>query len=110
MALTPDQVSLLEALRGEEGPRIFIEDVLGERMDSQQLPLVTAFGKNRRISCKSGHSCGKDWAFGRLALWYHCTHYPSITITTAPTDRQVRHVMWGEIRAAYRKAKGKSVV
>lgn len=104
-ALTPDQRAFLDALRGPKGPRIFFEQVLGEKLDEQQYAVLDAFASSRRVSVKSGHSCGKDWLFARLALWFHCTHYPSIVVTTAPTDRQVRHVIWGEIRAAYRKAK-----
>lgn len=49
-------------------------------------------------------NCGKDWLAARAALWFHCTHFPSIVVTTGPTDRQVRKVVWGEIHAAHRQA------
>jgi len=48
---------------------------------------------------------GKDFLAARLALWYKIVHQPSIVVTTGPTDRQVQHIVWGEIRAAYRKAR-----
>jgi len=32
-------------------------------------------------------------------------HHPSIVITTAPTDRQVRGILWKEIRAAHARSR-----
>lgn len=89
----------------ERGGRFFIEQVLGETLDEQQIPLVEEFDKHRYIVVPSGHSCGKDYLCARLALRYHVKHYPSIVITTGPTARQVEQIVWGEIRAAYKKAK-----
>ena len=100
-----DQAELMRLLRGPEGPRIFIEKILGETLDEQQIPVCDAFAVSRRVAVKSGHSAGKDWLAARLALWFHCTHYPSVVITTAPTERQVKHVLWGELRTAYAKSK-----
>ncbi len=54
---------------------------------------------------KSGHSCGKDWLAARLALWFHVAYYPSKVIVTGPTERQVRQIVWGEIKAAYQGAR-----
>lgn len=86
-------------------PRFFLEEVLGVKLDEQQIPIVEAFAASRRISVKSGHSCGKDYLSPRLGLWFWLTHQPCIVVTTGPTDRQVRRVVWGELRAAYKAAK-----
>lgn len=98
-----DEELVYEKIR--TSPRYFIEEILGDRLDEQQIPIVDEFAKTRRMAVKSGHSCGKDWLAGRLALWFHVAHYPSIVVTTGPTDRQVKLATWGEIRAAYKKSK-----
>jgi hypothetical protein len=88
-----------------KGARFFIEQVLGETLDEQQKPIVDEFDQHRSIVVTSGHSSGKDFLAARLALRYHVTFYPSIVITTGPSQRQVEQIVWGEIRAAYKKAK-----
>lgn len=52
---------------------------------------------------RSCNSAGKSWGAGRVAIWFLACHYPSIVITTAPTDRQVQN-FWKEIRLAHAKA------
>jgi len=50
----------------------------------------------------SGHAQSKDYLFGRMPLWYMEAYGPSICLMTAPTDRQVKHVMWAELSSAYK--------
>ena len=40
---------------------------------------------------------GKDFISGVLAPWFLYSFPNSVVITTAPTDRQVEKVVWGEI-------------
>ena len=40
-----------------------------------------------------------------MGLWFHYTHYPSLVVITGPTDRQVKNIVWGEIKAAWNNAK-----
>lgn len=42
-------------------------------------------------------------------MWFLKTFVPSIVITTAPTDRQVRRILWREIHAAYNRAKARGI-
>jgi len=100
--ITPSERELYDLIAA--GPRTFIEGYLGEHPDPQQCQILDAIAGSRRVAVKSGHSCGKDWMAARIALWFHCTHAPGIVVTTGPTDRQVRKVVWGEIHAAYRQA------
>ncbi|MBW8002609.1 MAG: hypothetical protein FVQ80_11410 [Planctomycetes bacterium] len=62
-------------------------------------------GENDDVSCKSGHGAGKSALAAALALWFKYSYTPSIVLTTAPTERQVKEVLWREIR--YRKMKSK---
>jgi len=49
------------------------------------------------VSVASGHALGKDYIASCLILWFLLTHIPSIVLATAPTQRQVQKVIWGEL-------------
>lgn len=61
----------------------------------------TAIKEHKPIYCGSGHAMGKDFVGGCLANWGLDTMVPSKVILTAPTDRQVKHIMWAETLARY---------
>ena len=57
------------------------------------------------MAVKSGNGLGKGYCAAVAVLWYlHC-HNPAIVLSTAPTFRQVRHILWRQIRRLYRPAK-----
>lgn len=41
----------------------------------------------------------------RIVAWFLKTYQPSIVLTTAPTDRQVRRILWKEIHVCAQRAK-----
>ena len=87
-------------------PLAFCEDVLGgERPWSRQAEVLEAVRDHRRTAVRSGHGVGKSWTVARLALWWLYTRPRSAVITTAPTERQVREVIWREIARAYRASR-----
>lgn len=94
----------------QQKPQIYFRDVLGvEHIWRLQDELLDACPKSisehKHIYVGSGHSLGKDWVCGGIGLWFlHC-YSPSIVIETAPTDRQVKKVMWGETLAHWNKRK-----
>ena len=49
----------------------------------------------------SGHAQSKDYLFGRMPLWFMEAYGPAVALLTGPTDRQVKHIMWGELSQAY---------
>lgn len=51
----------------------------------------------QRTSVASCHAIGKDWTTAKVVCWFITSYEDSIAITTAPTDRQVRLLLWGEI-------------
>jgi len=53
----------------------------------------------------SGHAMGKDYVAGGLALWWLYSFKPAKVIITAPTERQVKEVMWHEITSKYHASK-----
>ena len=75
----------------------------GERAILEAVPLAIKEKKN--IVVASGHSLGKDFIAGGLVPYFLHAWGPCLVITTAPTDRQVDAVMWGEIKGHYARAK-----
>jgi len=55
-----------------------------------------AIKEHKQIYVGSGHALGKDFISAGIALWFLDCYNPSIVIETAPTDRQVKKVMYGE--------------
>jgi hypothetical protein len=68
--------------------------------------ILNAFVTHNRVAVESGHSMGKDFISGQLALWFLYCFPPAIVITTAPTQRQVEKIVWGEISKYWRKELG----
>jgi len=80
----------------------FASDVLGvERWDDQQLDVLASVPTCRWIAVKSGHAAGKTFIGSVISLWHWFTAFPCIVLTTAPTDRQVTHQLWREIRVLF---------
>jgi hypothetical protein len=54
----------------------------------------------RKTAVKSCHGPGKSYIAADIAAWWLDTHAigEAVVVTTAPTDRQVRLILWKEIR------------
>ncbi len=85
-------------------PVRFAEEVLGVRLWSKQREALEAVRRERRVAVKSGNGLGKDFTAAVAVLWYLQQHDPAIVLSTAPTFRQVRHVLWRQIHSLYRRA------
>lgn len=72
--------------------------------------MLDAIVKYDKVVVHSGHSLSKDYLGGRLPLWFLSAYYPARVIMTAPSDRQVKHIMWAELSNAYNEAGGKAVI
>lgn len=51
-----------------------------------------------RVLVKASHNVGKTFLGGGLVNWWYDVHDPSLVLTTAPTDTQVRDLLWKEVR------------
>lgn len=59
---------------------------------------------NPRTTVRSSNGVGKDFVASDIVLWWLYTRH-SIVITSAPTNRQVEDVLWGEIRKKWNSVK-----
>ena len=85
--------------RCQADPLFFSEHVLGgEQPWDKQQQIMLSVRDNERTAVPSGFCVGKTWVAARIALWFLCSFPHSLVITTAPTWRQVEHVLWAEKR------------
>lgn len=90
----------------QKNPEIYITKILGEEtLEPYHKVICQAVVDYDRIAIKACHAVGKTWICGRLVPWFLTTHKNSIVITTAPTNRQVETLLWGEIRKTVKRSK-----
>ena len=80
----------------------FAHEVLGVDLWAKQEEVLNALRDHRRVAVKAGNGVGKGFTAAVAVLWFLCSHQPATVLTTAPTARQVRHILWQEIRRLYR--------
>ena len=80
----------------------FVRDQLGTRLWDGQEEILEAVRDHVRVAVRSCNGSGKTYVAAHVVLWWLMAFPESMVITTAPTERQVREVLWREIRRAYR--------
>lgn len=86
-------------------PDLWVRETTGERPWSKQTEILRALATNRRVAVASCNSAGKSWLAARASAWFMANFYPAIVVTTAPTDRQVRRILWKEIHHLHSRAR-----
>lgn len=71
------------------------------RLAKRQKEILRAAARLLRVAVKSGHKIGKSTAAAILALWFVYTRPGGRVIMTSSTDRQVRMILWREVRRLY---------
>lgn len=80
-------------------PEGYARDVLGVVWTEKQQQIARSLiTPPYRTLVKACHNIGKTFLGGSLVNWYFDSFAPSITLTTAPTARQVRALLWKEVR------------
>ena len=97
-----DEEKFAEAFRGS--PVGFAREYLGVRLWRKQEETLNAVRDYRRVAVKAGNGLGKGFTAAVAVLWFLRSYKPAVVLTTAPTGRQVRHVLWREIRRLYHGA------
>lgn len=87
-------------------PSGYCRDVLGVRLTPTQEQIAQALVEPpHRVLVKAGHNVGKSFLAACLINWWFDSFEPGICLTTAPTDRQVKDILWKEVRVL-RKHRG----
>jgi len=79
---------------------------LGPELWEKEREILDAIDNNKEVAIRSCNASGKTFTSARVIHAFLLGHKDSIVITTAPTGRQVREVLWREIKQA---AKGKDL-
>ena len=83
----------------------FAREVLGVELWAKQVEVLNALTEHRRVAVKAGNGLGKGFCAAVALLWFMHVHQDAaIALSTAPTFRQVRHILWRQIRRLYRPA------
>lgn len=85
----------------------YARDVLSVDWWSKQQEIAQALlTPPYRVLVKACHSVGKTYLGGSLVNWWFDSFNPGLTLTTAPTDRQVQDLLWKEVRGQRRQRGG----
>lgn len=85
--------------RYQADPEGYATEVLGVAWWFRQAEIAKALiTPPYRALVKACHNVGKTFLGGSLVNWYFDSFQPSITLTTAPTERQVYDLLWKEVR------------
>ncbi len=106
MSLKPHIMEKLVSWR--KSPLIFSHECIDWRgtkgVTPQQVEALQAVTKERRISIRSGHGCGKDAIAALITLWYMSTRIDSKVVVTAPTNRQLNDIFWSELSKWFKRS------
>lgn len=89
-------------------PVEFAREVLGLRLWSRQEEILRAAFEHPRVAVRSGHKIGKSTSAVALALWFasDSEQRPGARVVmTSSSARQVRTILWRELRRLYRPAR-----
>lgn len=96
---------------GEEGvetllaaiddPVLYAQEILGHRTWRTQDAILRALTKpNARVAVKACHASSKTFTAAEALLWWVTAFEDGKVLTTAPVFRQVKKLLWTEVRKA----------
>lgn len=78
-------------------PDVWIRRFLDVYLWFKQIEICRAVAKFPAVTVRSCHESGKSFIAGCLTVWFFLMFKDAKIITTAPTGRQVKKVLWSEI-------------
>lgn len=88
-----------------DDPVAWVTDRTQGELWSKQREILRAVRDEPRVVVKSAHSMGKSWVAARLAAWWIERYWPEgFVVTTAPTNQQVKTILWKEMRRVHSSA------
>lgn len=100
-----DAVAIQDRIR--EDPDWFCREILGLTLWSKQREILESVRNNPATAVRSAHGVGKSTAAAAAVLWFLAAYgSEAVVVTTAPTWRQVRDLLWREVRKLHARAGG----
>lgn len=85
-------------VKAKNDPIWFAETICQTKLWEKQREILLAVKDNREVAVSSCNASGKSYVASILVHWWLLTHENGVVVTTAPTGRQVREILWREIR------------
>lgn len=84
-------------------PSLWVQERLGSHLWSMQRRIMESVRDHRKTAVPSCHGPGKSFTAATIVAWWIDTHRPgeAFVVTSAPTGRQVRAILWREINLAH---------
>jgi phage terminase large subunit len=79
-------------------PEVFFKEVLGWKPWEKQIEVLQSIRDNKETYVQSCNAAGKSYLAAGLVIWWLMTRRGKV-ITTAPTWRQVKDILWSKIGA-----------
>lgn len=86
-------------------PHMLVRDVFGANTWAVQDQIVLSVFHYKTTAVKTCNAVGKSFIAARVALAWLTLYPGSIVVTTAPTWRQVKDVLWREFAVAVKRSK-----
>lgn len=88
----------------ENDPVGLAKKILGVRLWGKQRKILRALINHPRVSVAACYGSGKTFLAAVAVIWWMLTRDTCKVITTAPTQRQVRDLLWHEIQKLHKNA------
>lgn len=89
---------------GEEGPVLFVREVLGAEPDPWQEDVMREYGRGgRRISIRACHGPGKTAVAAWIVLHQLLTRFPQKSVATAPSVGQLEDALVAEVEKWFKR-------
>lgn len=92
------------SLGSASSPDLFTKSILGLDLWHKQQEVAQAIAQHNRVTVQSGHKTGKTTIAAAIALWWVSDpekRPQARAIITAPTARQIKSLIWREIKRLY---------
>jgi DNA-directed RNA polymerase subunit RPC12/RpoP len=95
----------INRLRWAADPVVWAREKLGDVLWSGQVRILEAVRDNRKTAAATCHEVGKSFSAALLAGWWIDTHPhgKAFVVTTAPSNDQVRIILWREIGRTHQR-------
>lgn len=88
---------------------LYAKRVLGVDLTPDQIDICRQLITHKKVIVLASHSVGKSFLAGVVINWFFDTFINSITISTAPTFRQVVNVTWKNVRKLRQRKGGRNL-
>jgi hypothetical protein len=106
-----EELAAIEAVlaqrRSLRAPEVWVKSELKEHLWSKQIEIMHSVRDHRKTAVPSCHGSGKSFLAARIAAHWLSNHPAgeAFVVSSAPTGRQVRNILWREINRAHGNAK-----